>query len=338
MVNHPLEPLIIDYLAEKDVTKGTRELYTTVLNQYTGYLKEHHILYAKKSDVINYINWKKSQGYSTRWVYHQISAIKGLYKYLSLNQKRLDLPIEYASDITATLKNVCITQTLSKPILTAEQAKHLILHMNENRKYIWHYRDYAIIYLMLTTGMRTVEIRRAKKKDLKIMNHQPILYIQGKGRQSSDEYVKLSKGAEEAINDYLKRRNDKNPYLFISHSFHTDRHDLSRTFFLRMIQRVLKDCGLEKIKITPHSLRHTAATFNLLRGSSLESTKKFMRHSNIASTLIYAHHISRLKDDSENQIEKYVLKEGMFLYEAFIIQNPAEETSREYLIIGGNQP
>ena len=312
MIIHPLEPLIIEYLAEKDISKGTRELYTTILNQYTGYLKEHHIVYAKKSDVIDYINWKKSQGYSTRWIYHQISAIKGLYQYLSLHQKRLDLPIEYASDITETLKNERITQTLSKPILTVAQAKHLILYTKENRKYIWHYRDYAIVYLMLTTGMRTVEIRRAKKNDLKRINHQAILYIQGKGRQSSDEYVKLSKGADEAISDYLKRRNDKNPYLFISHSFHTDRLDLSRTFFLRMIQRVLKDCGLENTKITPHSLRHTAATFNLLRGSSLEATKKFMRHSNIASTLIYAHHINRLKDDSENQIEKYVLKEDMF--------------------------
>ena len=309
---HPLEPLIKEYLAEKDISKGTRELYTTILNQYSVYLKEHHIVYAEKSDVINYINWKKSQGYSTRWIYHQISAIKGLYRYLSVNHKRLGLSNEYGCDITETLKNERIIQTLSKPILTVEQAKHLILYTKENRKYIWHYRDYAIVYFMLTTGMRTVEIRRAKKKDLKIMNHQAILYIQGKGRQSSDEYVKLSKGVKEAISDYLKRRNDKNPYLFISHSFHTDRPDLSRTFFLRMIQRVLKDCGLENTKITPHSLRHTAATFNLLRGSSLEATKKFMRHSNLASTLIYAHHISRLKDDSENQIEKYVLKEDMF--------------------------
>jgi integrase len=80
-----------------------------------------------------------------------------------------------------------------------------------------------------------------------------------------------------------------------------------------MFKRVLKDSGLEDTKITPHALRHTAATLNLLRGGSLEETKRFMRHTNMSSTLIYAHHIDRMKDDSEDQIENYILKEDAFL-------------------------
>ena len=76
MKNHPLEVLIKQYLAEKDITRGSWELYNTILKQYTSYLKEHQILYAKTTDVINYREWKRNQGYSTRWIYHQISAIK----------------------------------------------------------------------------------------------------------------------------------------------------------------------------------------------------------------------------------------------------------------------
>ena len=79
-----------------------------------------------------------------------------------------------------------------------------------------------------------------------------------------------------------------------------------------MLRRVLKTCGLEETGITPHSLRHTAATLNLLRGGSLEETKKFMRHTNLSATLIYAHHIKRMKDDSEKKIERYILKEDVF--------------------------
>ena len=87
-----------------------------------------------------------------------------------------------------------------------------------------------------------------------------------------------------------------------------------------MFRRVLEDCNLEDTKITPHSLRHTAATFNLLRGGSLEETKRLMRHTNISSTLIYTHHINRMKDDSQNQIEKFILGEVAFVYGYYLIE------------------
>ena len=312
MNTHPLESLIKQYLAEKDITRGTWELYNTVLMQYTLYLKEHQIMYAKTCDVVNYREYKRNQEYSVRWIYHQISAIKGLYKYLSLNHDRLALPVEYAYDITEAIKNEQIKNSVSKRILTALQAKHLILCTKNNRKYIWHYRDHAMIYLMITSGLRSVEIRRARRKDLRLVNDQLILYVQGKGRKSSDEFVKISNGVKEAISDYLNKRKDKNPYLFISHSNHSDIPYLSRTFFIGMFKRVLKESNLEETKITPHSLRHTAATLNLLRGGSLEATRQFMRHSNMSSTLIYAHNINKMTDDSENQIESYILGEETF--------------------------
>jgi integrase len=207
------------------------------------------------------------------------------------------------------IKNETIDKSSYKPVLTVEQAKQLILWTKENRKYIWHYRDHAIIYLMLTGGLRSVEIRRARKKDLKVINNQLVLFVQGKGRIYRDEYVKITKGVEQAIKDYLDKRKDKNPYLFISHSKRSKAPYLSRTFFLRMFRKVLKEAGLDGLGITPHSLRHTAATLNLKSGNSLEATRRFMRHANLSTTLVYAHHISRMLDDSEAALEAFILKE-----------------------------
>lgn len=309
MHKHSLEPLIDLYLSEKDITEGSFALYQTILKQYVTYLKEHRIQYATTEDLMNYIAWKKSQGYSTRWIYHQISAIKGLYQYLSLHQKRLSLPIEYEEDISVSMKNVHIENSLEKDILTIEQAKQLILSNKDNRRYIWHYRDYAILYLMLTTGLRSIEIRRAKRRDLSMINNKPILYIQGKGKRSKDAFVKLSKGVEEAIHDYLEKRKDKNPYLFISYSHRGDTPYLSRTFFKSMFQRILSVAGLENLKVTPHSLRHTAATINLTRGGTLEETKRLMRHSSLSTTLIYSHHLEGMKDDVESAIERFILSD-----------------------------
>jgi site-specific recombinase XerD len=309
MHEHPLTELIDLYLSEKDITKESYDLFNIILNQYVDYLNEHNIQYAKTSDINDYRIYKKNQGYSNHWIYDQINAIKGFYAFLSNHQARFGLPVEYAQNIAELVKNETLEKNLSQKILSVDQAKHLILHTKENRKYIWHYRDHAMIYLMLTTGMRSIEIRRARIKDIKKINDETILYVHGKGRSSKDAFVKISSGVSDAIEAYLKRRKDKNPYLFISHSKRYETPYLSRTFFLRMFRRVLNEVGLEHLKVTPHSLRHTAATVNLLRGGTLEETRRLMRHKELSTTLIYAHHIERMKADLENEIENYILNE-----------------------------
>lgn len=85
-----------------------------------------------------------------------------------------------------------------------------------------------------------------------------------------------------------------------------------------MFPRVLKACGLEDSGITPHCLRHTAATMNLLRGGSLEQTRQLLRHVDIQSTQVYVRYIERMKDDSEHQIESFILKEEASRYDDFI--------------------
>lgn len=303
---HPLEYLIKLYLEEKDITIATKEVYQTILKQYIYYLKIHQIIYADTSDVIGFREYSRKRGCSSRWIYHQITVLKGLYQYLSLNQMRLDLEEVYAMNIMESIKNERIEKNGSKSILTAEQAKHLMLYLRNNRTYSWHYRDYAMIYLMITTGLRSIEVRRARIKDLKMIHGTQILYIHGKGRSSSDEFVKISIGLSEAINDYIKMRKDQNPYLFASRSLRSKK-PLTRTIFNGIFKRILKGSGLEDTHITAHSLRHTAATLNLKRGGSLESTKRLLRHTNMSNTLIYAHHIDAINDDTVSELENFML-------------------------------
>ena len=303
---HPLENLIEQYLFEKDITIGTRELYQTILKQYLYYLISHQIIYAKTSDVKTYLASIRDRGCSTHWLRHQITVLKGLYQYLSFNQERLDLPNEYAFDIMEPIKNVRIEKRILKPILGVEQAKHLILYLKDNRKYIWHYRDYALIYLMITTGLRSIEARRARIKDLRVIEGKHILYIQGKGRSSADDFVKLSDGLHEAIIDYLLKRKDQNPYLFVSRSKRS-KEPLTRTIFISIFKRILRDSGLEDTHITAHSLRHTAATLNLARGGSLEATKRLLRHENMANTLIYARTAGGVDAVTVSLLEDYIL-------------------------------
>lgn len=320
MKTHHLEGLCQHYLSQKNVSKSTIKSYKIAFKYYIAYLTENKIQYAKTSDVITYRESRRRLGYSSEYIYIHMCALKGLYCYLRLNQKRLDLPAQYAYDIMIQIKNERIKHRIKKPILTIEQAKQLIIHTKNKRLSIWHYRDHAIIYLMMTSGLRSIEIVRAKRIDYQVVDGKRRLYVPGKRGGVEDEFVNLSKGAEEAVNDYLTKRKDDNPYLFITtKNTSPDRH-LSRTFFTEMFKRVLKDCGLERSGITPHCLRHTAATMNLLRGGSIEQTRSLMRHESIESTLVYAHHIQQMKDDSAYQIDAFILKEeGLISYDAFIL-------------------
>jgi len=94
--NHHLEELSESYILDKTFALATVKSYKIAFKYYIMYLKENHIEYAKTSDVIRYRESRRALGHSTHYIYIQISALKGLYRYLRLNQKRLNLSVLYA--------------------------------------------------------------------------------------------------------------------------------------------------------------------------------------------------------------------------------------------------
>src|SRR5690554_69020 len=190
--NHPLENVIDIYILEKDMTKASKELYQVILKQYVEYLKEREVLYATTNDVKNFLNLSYEKNKSSNWIYNQITVLKGLYQYIEKHQVRLALPRSYLNNIMVSIQNVKPKKTKQKRTLSVKEAKQLLIYLKENRKHSWEYRDYALIYLMITTGIRSIEVRRAKRKDLKTINGKYVLYIQGKGRSFADTFVKLS--------------------------------------------------------------------------------------------------------------------------------------------------
>ncbi|MBU1142737.1 MAG: site-specific integrase [Firmicutes bacterium] len=308
-MEHELEKLSEIYLSHKNYTPQTLKSYRIAFKHYINYLKDHDIDYAKTSDVIRYREQKRDLGHSTHYIYIHICALKGLYQYLKTNQRHLLISDHYTYDIMEGIKNENIQYHISKTILTLEQARHLILHTKKIRKSIWHYRNHAIVYLMLTAGLRSHEIIALKKEDYLVEDGKSILYIRKKGQDKLIQRVSITPGVKDAMDAYLSRRKDTNPYLFITTKNTSPDQFLSRTFFMVMFRRVLEDCGLDGLGITPHALRHTAGMMNLLRGGSVEATKSLLRHVNIKSTVVYQDYLERLLDHTELEIENYILKE-----------------------------
>jgi integrase/recombinase XerC len=171
-------------------------------------------------------------------------------------------------------------------------------------------RDYAIIVLMLTGGLRTMEVSRANYGDLSKIGDTEVLYVQSKGKVEKTDYVKISYNVSEAIREYISSLpympTDTSP-LFVSVSNNSKSKRITTRSVSRVIKRALINSGFISNKLTAHSLRHTAVTLALLSGIDLQEVQQFARHLNITTTQIYAHNLERLNNESE-----FVISQAIF--------------------------
>lgn len=206
-----------------------------------------------------------------------------------------------------------ITRDFKKAYLTEDQARELILSVPT--KTAKGKRDLAIILICLCCGLRTIELERANIEDMKETAFGKVLYIQGKGCKDKSQLVKLPGEVYTALLNYLETRgikesdlekNGSEP-LFVSEASNHIDHRLNKESISRLVKGYLRGIGLNSSLYTVHSLRHTAATLNLLNGGTLEETQQLLRHANIETTMIYNHSLERAKNESENRLAKLLI-------------------------------
>ena len=159
--------------------------------------------------------------------------------------------------------------------------------------------------MLVRTGLRTIELHRANIEDIRQEAGEALLYIQGKGRDSKDAFVLLTEDALRPLREYINARNEKNTRqpLFISHSNRNAGGRLSTRTISRIVKEALRVAGLNDSRLSAHSLRHTAITLSLLGGASVQEAQTMARHSDINTTLKYAHNINRIKQAPEKKID-----------------------------------
>ena len=168
-------------------------------------------------------------------------------------------------------------------------------------------RDYAIVNLLLRTGLRTIEVVRANIEDVTYKGGQRILKVWGKGRDERDNFVVLTDKAYQPIKAYLDTRGSttlKEP-LFIS----TSNRNLYGRLTTRTISKICKEgfraIGLDAHEYTAHSLRHTTAVM-LLKNGTLNDVQSVLRHASPATSQIYTKSIEeelRLANPSEMKLD-----------------------------------
>ena len=164
-------------------------------------------------------------------------------------------------------------------------------------------RDYAILTLMVTGGLRTIEVIRANIEDLRTVADSTALFVQGKGREEKTEYIKITAPVEKAIRAYLRARGTAEAAepLFTSLS-NNSRGNSSTRSISGIVKARLQAAGYDSPRLTAHSLRHTAVTLSLLAGRDLAEVQQFARHANIATTMIYNHAIDKAKNSCSEAV------------------------------------
>lgn len=271
-----------------DAKPKTVETYTKALRQLGGYFAEHHIEKPTREDVIAFREDLKATGHKPTTIQNYITAARLFFSWLE--------QAGIYPNVAAHVKGAKLDREHKKNYLTSRQVKAVLADID--RTTLQGKRDYAMLVLMVTGGLRTVEVERADIGDMQTLGDSTVLYIQGKGRDEKTEYVKLDAHVEAAIRDYLKARGEAKPDapLFAS----TSNNNRGKRMTTRAISGIAKahmlEAGYNSDKLTAHSLRHTAVTLSLLAGQPLEEVQQFARHANISTTMIYNHALDKAKN------------------------------------------
>jgi len=291
-----LSDLAEDFLADLDLSEGSRATYSRSVRQFISWLEETGRagrVDLLREDILAYKDYLISSK-SSYTVSLYLTTVRKLYQYLE--SKRI------YPDVTRGIRGSKKPKGFRKDSLTPDQLRQALSSMK--RKTLEGLRDYALFNLMARTGLRDIEVSRAQVGDIRQESGQAVLWIQGKGRDSKDDFVLLTKESLKPISRYLKARESLpgDAPLFCSHSDRNSGQALTTRSISRIIKQALRSIGLDDQRLTAHSLRHTAISLSIKGGASLQQAQAMARHTDPKTTLVYFHNLERIEAGAEKFI------------------------------------
>jgi len=306
-VNHQTEisntnPIGVDsyvnsFINSLDVKDSSKELYKRTLKQYFNWItkKEYKLSEIARPEIIEFKEDLLGSGMSSLTVGSYITSVRRFYEWTEANK--------FYPNVAKGIKTPKRKQQFKKQPLLPAQATAL-LNYYENKAL----RDYAIVNLLLRTGLRTIEVIRASVEDITFKGSKRVLLVHGKGRDEKDNFVILTDKTYQPIAQYLNSRgkvNNSGP-LFISTSNNSKGDRLTTRTISYIAKEGLKAIGLNSKSFTAHSLRHTTAVNILRAGGSIEMAQFTLRHTSPTTTQIYTATLNeerRLQNSGEALID-----------------------------------
>jgi len=227
-------------------------------------------------------------GITNKSVNRKISSLRTYYKYLL---KIGDIDISPL----AKHKSLKVSKKLQVPFSEKEIENVLALLKEESD--FNGVRNKLIVELFYSTGIRRAELVNLKTKD--ISHSQKSIKVLGKRKK--ERIIPLLSSVLETIKEYecfrgnLELIKDSNFFFLTIKGV-----KIYETLVYRVINSYFSTAS-EKVKKSPHILRHSFATHLLNEGADLKAVKELLGHSSLASTQVYTHNsIAKLKQVYQN--------------------------------------
>ena len=277
--NKPILQLMNEFLANQDIRENSRKKYRDNLHVFIGWITRNaDIANLQREAIIRYKAWLIDSGRTPSTVDNYLAPVRQFFKYLAEN--------DIHKNITVGVKSPKKGQGYSKEYLKPEQITRLLASID--RKSNRGMRDYAIINLMVRTGMRCIEVARANVRDLRLEEDRWLFYIQGKGKWSKDRALGVTQKIVNPIAEYIDSEllREDSP-MFLNHSYVSKNTRITTVTISKIVKRYLRSIGIDTIKISAHSLRHTAAITALKSGADILAVMSMLGHSKVETTMIY---------------------------------------------------
>ena len=252
--------------------------------------------------------WKDAKGQSLKKVTqgYYIIALRSFLKYLAKRDIK-----------TLQAEKVEIGKTPEREVEFLEEDEVERLLNAASGSDLKSLRDKAILELLFSAGLRVSELVSINRDRLDARNGE--LSVRGKGDKI--RVVFISETAKNALKNYLDKRMDIDPALFVRDAkaqkkFKSKKSNVETQFIAskklrqdainrvstkdkddlrltpRSIQRIVKyyavKAGIVK-NVHPHTLRHSFATDLLINGADIRSVQAMLGHSSITTTQVYTH-------------------------------------------------
>lgn len=278
-----------------DATPQTVTTYNRAIKRFMTYLYENGIRRPERKDIMAYRSSLYEAGLKPTTIQNYITATRLFFQWTA--QEGL------YPNIADRIKGAKLDHQHKKDSLTLVQANEVIDGIGTDT--LQGLRNNAIVRLMITGGLRDIEVSRANIEDFRTAGGHTVLYVQGKGHEERTQFVIIAPETEKAIRAYLKARGKAagDEPLFTSTSNNNHGGRLTTRSISGIAKKAMQGAGYDSERLTAHSLRHTAVTFAFIGNENAPSVQQFARHTNINTTMIYSHALEAQSNTCSYTIE-----------------------------------
>lgn len=296
MVKHSLlgsyvRRFLLEYLvSDRGLSRNTQKGYRDVIRLFLRFLESHYHSNATQltvehitADAVRAFlkHLEKDHGNSPATRNHRLAVIHSFLRFAASQAPEL-------LDLATQVQGIPLRRVPSQPMPYLEKAEMDALLGVPNRDHAQGRRDYAILLFLYNTGARAQEVADVTIGDL-IPGSSACVRIHGKGNKT--RICPLWPHTVNVLRDLLAERNDSASQapIFIN----VRGAPMTRFGIHTLVERVVLQAAktlpsLDTKRISPHSIRHTAAIHLLRSGVDINTIRAWLGHVSVETTNRYA--------------------------------------------------